>query len=71
MLLPSDHHVRREAILICALRVAAERLRWRSNETVLLGIEAETPDPQLGYICPAAATVTGRARCCSLSRNPR
>lgn len=52
MLLPSDHHVRREAILICALRVAAERLRWRSNETVLLGIEAETPDPQLGYILP-------------------
>jgi mannose-1-phosphate guanylyltransferase len=52
VLLPSDHHVRREAILSCALRQAAEQLHWRSDETVLLGLEAESPDPQLGYIMP-------------------
>ena len=58
-LLPSDHHVRKEAILICALREAAQQLHWRSEETVLLGLEAESPDPQLGYIMPGRSDGRG------------
>jgi mannose-1-phosphate guanylyltransferase len=59
VLLPSDHHVRREAIRLCALRQAAEQLHWRSDEPVLLGLEAERPDPPLGYIMPGRSDGRG------------
>jgi mannose-1-phosphate guanylyltransferase len=52
VVLPSDHYVRQEAILARALRLAVEQLRWRSNETVLLGLQPEQADPELGYILP-------------------
>jgi mannose-1-phosphate guanylyltransferase len=52
VLLPSDHHVRQEAILARALGHAVEQLRWRLDETVLLGFEPEEADPELGYILP-------------------
>ena len=55
VLLPSDHHVRQEAVLACALRGAVAQLRWRRDETLLLGLEPEEADPELGYIVPGAS----------------
>jgi mannose-1-phosphate guanylyltransferase len=59
VLLPSDHHVRHEAILARALRQAVEQLRWRFDETVLLGFEPEEADPELGYILPGRSDGRG------------
>jgi len=58
-LLPSDHHVRREDVLSAALRDALEQLDWRSQETLLLGIQPDEPDPELGYIVPGASDGRG------------
>jgi mannose-1-phosphate guanylyltransferase len=52
VLLPSDHHVRREEVLSASLRAGAEQLRWRLDELILLGLKPEEADPELGYIVP-------------------
>ncbi|HTQ36948.1 MAG TPA: sugar phosphate nucleotidyltransferase [Steroidobacteraceae bacterium] len=52
VLLPADHHVRREAVLAAALRKAVEQLDWRFDEILLLGLKPEEADPELGYIVP-------------------
>jgi len=52
VLLPSDHHVRQESILAASLRKAVEQLQWRLDEAVLLGLQPEETDPELGYIVP-------------------
>lgn len=52
VLLPSDHHFRRESVVTSALRDALGQLDRRCDETLLLGIEPEEPDPELGYILP-------------------
>lgn len=54
VLLPSDHHVREEAVLARALRQATARLQSHQSELLLLGLEPEEPDPELGYIVPGA-----------------
>jgi len=59
LLLPSDHHVRQEAVLASALRRAAEQLTWRFDETLLLGIAPEEADPELGYILPGMSDGRG------------
>jgi mannose-1-phosphate guanylyltransferase len=51
---PSDHYVADEAVLSRALRGAVQRIN-SSSEFVLLGIEPDDPDPELGYIVPGAA----------------
>ena len=64
VLLPSDQYVRDEAVLASSLQHAVRRLGERSGEIVLLGLEPEEVDPELGYIVPAgrrdqgACTVT-------------
>lgn len=52
VLLPSDHHVRHEPVLTTALQDAIEQLQPRSHEIVLLGIQPEDLDPDLGYVVP-------------------
>lgn len=59
VLLPSDHHVRQEPVLASALRRAVEQLEWRTDETLLLGIEPQEADPELGYILPGASDGRG------------
>ncbi|MFI4868649.1 MAG: sugar phosphate nucleotidyltransferase [Steroidobacterales bacterium] len=59
VVLPSDHHVRQEAVLARALRHAVEQWRWHFDETVLLGLQPEQPDPGLGYILPGRADGRG------------
>jgi len=52
VLLPSDHHVQHEPTLTESLRWALTHLRVRPHEVLLLGIEPEEPDSELGYIVP-------------------
>jgi mannose-1-phosphate guanylyltransferase len=52
ILLPSDHHCRDEPTLREALRLAIAKLSSSPGEILLLGVEADTPDPELGYIIP-------------------
>lgn len=52
VLLPADHYVRDESTLQQSLRAAVARLASCPGEILLLGIEAEEPDADLGYIVP-------------------
>jgi mannose-1-phosphate guanylyltransferase len=52
--LPADHYVRDEATLAQALRAAVLRLTRRTDELLLVGIEPDEVDPELGYIVPGA-----------------
>ncbi|HUY83299.1 MAG TPA: sugar phosphate nucleotidyltransferase [Steroidobacteraceae bacterium] len=52
VLLPSDHHFQDEATLGDALRAAANLAREAAGGIVLLGIEPDEADPELGYIVP-------------------
>jgi len=52
MILPSDHYVRDEPILLAALESALGRLDNGVEEIILLGIPPERADPDLGYIIP-------------------
>jgi len=56
IMLPSDHHVRNEAVLNRALEHALTRVERDAQNIVLLGIEPEEPDAELGYILPNADT---------------
>lgn len=51
--LPADHHVRDEAALAGSLRDAATELTRNGPELLLIGIEPEEADPELGYVVPA------------------
>jgi mannose-1-phosphate guanylyltransferase len=51
--LPADHHVRDEAALAGSLREVATLLTRNPRELLLVGIEPEEADPELGYIVPA------------------
>jgi mannose-1-phosphate guanylyltransferase len=50
--LPSDHHVGDEAILSQSLQNGMEQLRWRVDEVLLMGMQPDRCDPELGYILP-------------------
>lgn len=63
--LPADHHVRDEAALAGSLRDAATELTRNLQELLLIGIEPEEPDTELGYIVPSenrGMTVRGVSR---------
>lgn len=59
VLLPSDHHVRQESLLSTSLRQAVGQLDGHEKESLLLGVEPEEADPELGYIMPGASTERG------------
>lgn len=59
--LPADHYVRDEQTLTTALRRAFDRLSRNPSDLILLGITPEDPDPELGYILPAARDADGAA----------
>jgi len=59
LVLPSDHYVRDEPTLSRSLRHAAEQLRWRWDEILMLGITPEEADPELGYIVPGGGDGRG------------
>jgi mannose-1-phosphate guanylyltransferase len=57
--LPSDHFVNDEAVLAASLRDAAICLTRYTSDLVLIGIEPDEADPELGYILPAPAGLDG------------
>lgn len=59
ILLPSDHHVREERVLSQALARAAARLDAAQDKILLLGIEPDEVDSELGYIVPQEKMDTG------------
>jgi mannose-1-phosphate guanylyltransferase len=50
IVLPSDHFVGEEEILIAAMQQAVQRARAAPQQIVLLGMAPMAPDPELGYI---------------------
>jgi len=59
VILPSDHFVRDEDVLARSLRSTTAQLAFRRDEVLLLGIEPEAVDPDLGYIVPGASDRRG------------
>ena len=58
-LLPSDHFVRDEETLTRSLRAAMQQLATRRDGVLLLGIQPDEADPELGYILPGRADAHG------------
>lgn len=56
LILPSDHHVADESVLENAMRCALEDIREHPAGVTLLGIEADEPDHELGYIISRAGS---------------
>ncbi|HVF17543.1 MAG TPA: sugar phosphate nucleotidyltransferase [Steroidobacteraceae bacterium] len=54
LLLPADHYVRDELVLRQSLRIALSRLDLDDSKPVLLGLEPDEADPELGYILPGS-----------------
>jgi mannose-1-phosphate guanylyltransferase len=54
VMLPADHYLRDEDVLLESLREAAELADANRDSVYLLGIEPDEPDVELGYILPAA-----------------
>jgi mannose-1-phosphate guanylyltransferase len=62
VLLPSDHLVQHESVLAESLAAAVAQLPWRKHQTLLMGLEPEEADPELGYIVPGEADARGAMR---------
>src|SRR5262249_9208510 len=60
--LPADHHVRNESVLAEAVRSAATHSARHAAGLVLVGIEPDEPDPELGYIVPGKMLRDGAYR---------
>ena len=52
VLVPADHYVRDEDVLNSALLQALERLDRNDDRPVLLGLQPDEPDTDLGYVLP-------------------
>lgn len=52
VVLPSDHHVRRERVLAGALRQALDECRRDPRHVALLGITPDAPETDFGWILP-------------------
>lgn len=52
--LPADHYVREEKVLCDSLRAALDHVTQRPPDVVLLGMQVDHVDSELGYIVPAA-----------------
>jgi mannose-1-phosphate guanylyltransferase len=58
-LLPADHYVRDEQTLLRSLDAALGRLRQDASRPVLLGMEPDESDTDLGYILPGEPDALG------------
>jgi mannose-1-phosphate guanylyltransferase len=57
--LPADHYVQDEDALASGLGQLVEQLGRHSDELLLLGIEPDEADPELGYIVPGQRVAPG------------
>jgi mannose-1-phosphate guanylyltransferase len=71
VMLPSDHHVQDEATLADALHRAADRLNAHTaDKLIILGVEPEQPDTELGYVLPGKYLRDGIATVASFVEKP-
>jgi mannose-1-phosphate guanylyltransferase len=70
VILPSDHHVRDEAVLARALRQVAGKLADDHSNLYLLGISPDEADPELGYIVPGNRDERGALRVAEFVEKP-
>jgi mannose-1-phosphate guanylyltransferase len=54
VLLPADHYLRDEEVMVRSLRRVAELAKSDRDSIYLLGVEPDEPDTELGYILPAS-----------------
>lgn len=59
VLLPADHYVRDEFALRQSVRIALQRVEQDPSAPVLLGIQPDHVDPELGYILPGLRDARG------------
>lgn len=59
LILPADHHVRQEKVLRRSLRAALSHIEQDDDAPVLLGLEPERIDTELGYIVPGGRNANG------------
>lgn len=59
VLLPADHYVRDEFALRQSMRIALQRVEQNPRAPVLLGIQPDHVDPELGYIQPGGRDAHG------------
>ena len=60
LFLPSDHYVQNETVLAEALQEASRQLADEQDKLLILGLEPEKIDPELGYILPGTERSTGK-----------
>jgi mannose-1-phosphate guanylyltransferase len=71
VMLPSDHHVHDEATLSDALQRASDRLNEHTaDKLIILGVEPEHPDTELGYVLPGKYLRDGLATVASFAEKP-
>jgi mannose-1-phosphate guanylyltransferase len=70
VILPSDHYVRDEGMLGEALRTALRRVEENDAPPVLLGMEPDSIDAELGYIVPAEPHAAGGQRVAQFIEKP-
>lgn len=60
VVLPADHHIQKETVFRRALHDAARGAEQSDEAVLMLGIEPEFADPELGYILPQPGEAAGR-----------
>jgi mannose-1-phosphate guanylyltransferase len=70
VVLPSDHLVEHEQVLARAARKGIEAVREHTDSAVLLGIQPEEPDSDLGWIAPSMTSDRGLRAVLSFVEKP-
>ena len=70
VMLPADHYVRDEAILRDSLKLALDRIEEGKDRPVLLGIEPDVSDSDLGYLVPGGPDAAGGQRVAKFIEKP-
>ncbi len=70
VVLPSDHLVEHEQVLARAARQGIEAVRASSDSVVLLGIQPDEPDSDLGWIAPSMTSDHGLRAVLSFVEKP-
>ncbi len=70
VMLPADHYVREEPVLREALVLALQRVEEGKEQPVLLGIEPDVSDTDLGYIVPGGPDLAGGQKVAKFIEKP-
>jgi mannose-1-phosphate guanylyltransferase len=70
VILPSDHYVREESVLRDAIELALQRVEEGKDQPVLLGVEPDELDTDLGYVLPGGPDPLGGQRVAEFVEKP-